>query len=364
MARRHVGFIALLTFMFSLMAPVVLYAQEIPVLYRGMRTIGMGGAFTALSDDENALFYNPAGLNDVSLYGGTDIFNPLFEISSDSVGLASDLADLEGSNLVNVTNFLRERVGEHQHVRFSLFPNILVHNIGVGILAQGTGDLEIRNQSIPDAVTDIKTDIGLVGGVAYGLLDGIQIGVGAKLIQRRGVRKTFTVVDIAGGQFDPLDSMKSEFGYSFDIGVLSHIDRLPLGLPIPLDPTVGLVLQNVTDLDFDTLGKIPQQLNLGFAIHPTIYVMSSTLAFDILDLTKETGQDDDMNKRMHLGAELRFPVVASLRVGLNQMKYVTAGVTLDVLFMQFDFATYGEEIGVYAGQREDRRYLFQLTFGI
>ena len=29
---------------------------------RGVRPLGMGGAFTAISDDQNAFFYNPAGL--------------------------------------------------------------------------------------------------------------------------------------------------------------------------------------------------------------------------------------------------------------------------------------------------------------
>jgi hypothetical protein len=37
-------------------------AAPYPTFYRGVRPLGMGGAFTALADDENALYYNPAGL--------------------------------------------------------------------------------------------------------------------------------------------------------------------------------------------------------------------------------------------------------------------------------------------------------------
>ncbi|MDR2708526.1 MAG: hypothetical protein LBC07_00920 [Elusimicrobiota bacterium] len=37
--------------------------QEARMMVRGIRPMGMGGAFTAISDDENALFYNPAGIS-------------------------------------------------------------------------------------------------------------------------------------------------------------------------------------------------------------------------------------------------------------------------------------------------------------
>ena len=37
-------------------------ARELPKFFEGVRPLGMGGAFTAVADDENALFYNPAGL--------------------------------------------------------------------------------------------------------------------------------------------------------------------------------------------------------------------------------------------------------------------------------------------------------------
>lgn len=52
----------LLTIVASLLFTATLYAQEYDMIYRGPRPMGMGGAFTAVSDDENAIFYNPAGL--------------------------------------------------------------------------------------------------------------------------------------------------------------------------------------------------------------------------------------------------------------------------------------------------------------
>jgi hypothetical protein len=40
-------------------------AQE-PFFYDGTRALSMGKAFSALADDENALFYNPAGLTQIN----------------------------------------------------------------------------------------------------------------------------------------------------------------------------------------------------------------------------------------------------------------------------------------------------------
>ena len=41
----------------------------------GIRPIGMGDAFTAVSDDENALYYNPASLSCLSRVYGTVLLN-------------------------------------------------------------------------------------------------------------------------------------------------------------------------------------------------------------------------------------------------------------------------------------------------
>ena len=38
-----------------------------PVMYRDYRVMGMGGAFTAVADDRNLLFYNPAGFASLGL---------------------------------------------------------------------------------------------------------------------------------------------------------------------------------------------------------------------------------------------------------------------------------------------------------
>ena len=46
-------------------APTVSIGHTYPSLMRGVRPIGMGNAFVAMpGTDENAMFYNPAAIND------------------------------------------------------------------------------------------------------------------------------------------------------------------------------------------------------------------------------------------------------------------------------------------------------------
>jgi hypothetical protein len=85
-------------------------------------------------------------------------------------------------------------------------------------------------------------------------------------------------------------------------------------------------------------------------------------ALDYIDVTRQYEEDDDLGKRLHMGVELQTPFFVSVRAGLNQ-GYVTAGATVDFRFVRLDFATYTEEVGAFAGQREDQRYVFQLTAG-
>jgi hypothetical protein len=81
-----------------------------------------------------------------------------------------------------------------------------------------------------------------------------------------------------------------------------------------------------------------------------------------VDLTHTIGEDRDIPKRLHMGVELALPMILSLRLGLNQ-GYFTYGVSADLWALKLDFASYTEEVGAHAGQRQDRRYVGQITLG-
>jgi hypothetical protein len=330
-------------------------AAEYPALFRGVRPLGMGGAFLTLSDDENALFYNPAGLNDVKGFGGAAILNPYAALSEGSVQLYRDIQDVEGTDAVQVANLLNQHIGEHQHVQAALFPHVYAHNFAVGVLANGSMDMDIRNPAFPEVVTDVKIDAAVLVGLARGFRDQkLQVGVTGKYVRREGVAKTFQPADIVV-DFDPMADRTKETDFAFDVGT-------KVNLPVFLRPSFALVVENVGDLDFEGLGTIPQQVNVGVGIRPDFWILSTTVAAEIHDVTKQIESDNDLYKRVHLGAELRFPTMLALQVGVNG-GYYTAGASVDFWILKVAAATYAEEIGAYAGQRADRRYVAQVSLG-
>ena len=329
-------------------------AQESPSLFRGVRPLGMGGAFLTVSNDENALFYNPAGLNDVQSAHAA-IINPYVAVSKDSIGFVQDLVDLEGTDETAVADFLNQHVGEHQHSQVALFPSFYTRNLAVGLLGSAVMDLEVRNTANPEVVTDAKVDAAGLVGLAHGFRQQrIQVGVTGKYVRREGVRKTFQAADIVV-DFDPFADRSHDTDFAFDLGT-------KFNFPVLFRPSVALVLQNIGDLDFGALGVIPQQVGVGVGFHPDFAGLSNTVALDIQDVTEQVPGDDDLYKRIHLGAEIRFPRIVAVQAGINQ-GYYTFGGSLDFRILKVAAATYAEEVGTFAGQRGDRRYVAQLTLG-
>src|SRR4030067_3310981 len=178
------------------------YAEEFPSLYRGIRPLGMGNAFITVADDENPLFYNPAGLNDVQGLGGVEILNPLIEFSQVGLDAYNDFKDIDSDNVTEVTDLLGDYIGERFSLRTSFFPSIIFHNFGIGALGQVSFSGEVRNRVNPQVIVDGKADVGGVAGIAYGFLEKkVQVGVALKFIQRQRFQKTYYATDIADTNF-------------------------------------------------------------------------------------------------------------------------------------------------------------------
>lgn len=347
-------------FIIFYMASAKTYGEEFPYLYRGVRPLGMGNAFTAVADDGNALFYNPAGLNEINGFGGMEILNPLIEFSKVGLDAYSDFKDIDSNNVQEVTNLLGKYIGERFSLRTALFPHVIFHNFGIGLLTQASISGEVRNRVNPQINIKENVDIGGLVGGSYAFREGrIQVGAGLKFVQRQSFVRTYYATDIAAQSFDPADDFsnnkKTGTGISGDIGV--KINTL-----WPLKPTFGFVLMNIGDLDFGEAGSIPQQLNAGVAIHHDVWILKNTLAFDIVDITKNIPGESNFYKRLHMGLEIKLPYFLSFRAGVNQ-GYSTFGTTLDLWLVKLDYAFYREELGVVAGQKDDARHVAQIAIG-
>ena len=338
-------------------------AKPYPRFFQGVRPMGMGGAFTAVADDENSLFYNPAGLSAISTLN-VGILNPMVDISENSIELVGDANDTDMDDTGEVADLLKQYAGENQHFRMSLFPHVgfNVADIGVmiGGLAQANLDSEIRNPVWPEAHVDFAIDYGLVGGVGAKIpFQDLRLGAALKIITRESLQEVYTATDIADDNFEDNfeDDLSTDTGIALDIGT---IYTLPFIESIQTD--IALAIQNLPTMEFGDDMDVKTQANAGIALKKSFLKFSLTGAIDYLDLTNNIGEDDDWTKRLHMGIEFKLPLVLSLRAGLNQ-GYGTLGATVDVWFIRFDFATYAEEVGAHSGQRSDRRYMGQFTIG-
>ena len=80
----------------------------------GARPLGMGGAFAGVADDENALFYNPAGLAFLNRFGLTSLYSTQYEVVSyAALGLAAPAFGLGALYLSSLGN---RGVGENSEI--------------------------------------------------------------------------------------------------------------------------------------------------------------------------------------------------------------------------------------------------------
>jgi hypothetical protein len=346
------------------LALMVLFAgaaqgEEYPFIYKGIRPMGMGGAFVAVSDDANALFYNPAGLSRIDTVS-VSILPLEVEVGRNTIDVYRDASGVDFSDPDETTDFLRDYVGDQSHLGLYLFPYFTMPRIACALFGTARTDLEVEDMQYPKVDTHAVSDIGAGFGYAQPLLeDTLSLGASLKYDHRESLDEVYTVLDITSDDFDHKvrDDMLKGDGVLLDLGAMYTFrdfgyDNVRVGLCA--DNLIGGKLGDAEDLD--------PHVDLGVSVEENLWITKTTFALDYVDLFSQLDADNDMGKRIRMGVECRLPMFLTVRAGLYQ-GYVTGGVSLDAKYVRFDALTYAEEIGAYAGQRADRRYVLRFLFG-
>lgn len=330
--------------------------------YQGTRPLGMGGAFTAVADDANALVYNPAGLNKLKSWSFA-VINPAVEVGEDTRDFYDEAKDVDFENTDEVADLLRDHMGEFLHARVSLFPHFVMPNFGVGLIGNASADAAPHNVAFPEAEVDARGIAGIqVGGAMPVIEDRLRLGGAVKFMRGWKLDQTYTVVDIADENFDQRvkDDLGKGSGFGLDLGGIYTFDG------VLLKPSVGVALQNVFDTDMSEGGELPMQLNVGIAATEEFWgwltVNAAADWVDVFGNLSESGEDYDLAKRLHAGLEAWLTRRLGLRAGLYQGN-PTFGATVDLWVLKAEYATYAEEIGTKAGARDDRRHVVQVSLG-
>ena len=350
---------------------LALIIMEVPAKSRatftGVRAMGMGNATVANLDDASAMLTNPAGLDlyqershltiNFGAYmspGVPDLINFMDNHSrelTDEQGLKTldnefynDLYDIDG---------LWSTVG--------MLPSVSFVGRALGLTCGGYYYWNIPTRVmlesgvlVPKVFIGTQADQVLTGSVARRFNKNMSIGASAKVIDR------YIVDDMALGYaqtmefierfkedklsaIDPL--LRHQSGAGVDLGGIGHFGAFRAGL-------------SVLDL-FSYIGSeiVTPRLNVGVAckalrLMESPWVDDATLTFDIHDVWRHA----NFFTKLNMGAEMRFSNM-EIRLGINQ-GYFTAGTTLRWAFFRLDYLFYGEEMGLYHG---DKPLLYHVT---
>lgn len=319
------------------------------------RAAGMGNAYTAVVDDVDSLFYNPAGLALNRSYG-LEVLGLDFGLNK--VGSLDDFSDWMDSNqdLVEIMdNLYGRRVWVNTQARSIVY----IPSAAFGVFGVGNGGIALHNPVLPTLHTDVRMDYGMIGGIGVNVIDELlDVGFSVTRIDRQGATLPLGAETMANLDMDDLmDQLKSKgVGYSVDIG-------MRLTSPYDYQPTLSFVWRDVGDTRF--------RLRSGthaFASQKSEMILGMTAKVDMplvtvqpaVEIRKVSDRDMALNQKLNFGVEIDLPIL-DVRGGFHQ-GYYSLGLGIDLFLMRLEVATYGVEMGAYPGQAEDRRYLLNLAF--
>ncbi len=333
-------------------------------LYRSAYFLGRGDAGIATADDQEAIFYNPAGLAyGKGVYKKTVLLSPHAEFSLATRDLYRKLS-VEKSESVDA---LKNAVGKNQHLGLGNLSALVLRRAALGVITTSNLDLLVSKAAKNNALETLDLKASVNQGLTFSLAEGfwdqsLLVGITGKFLIARGMGSLSASVidaqDIQSLQNDD-NFMRLGTGSGADFGMM-------LRSSTGMQASFGLLVENlggtqiISEIDEYAGETLEQTVNLGFSIKPGTKFSRVQVLADYRDLTNVHG--DDPGKKLHIGTELSLKQFAGFTLGLHQ-GYPTGGVFLNLYFLRFDVGSYTQEMGDRAGDRPDQRFFFRLMGG-
>ena len=393
--RYHIRYLFVLVILLCLGGVFTLQAQKIgtgelrrPV--QGVRNLGMGNTGIGLSFDENALFYNPAGLVGVDkILVGFPILN---EVSDDSVKIVKEIRELVADK--NTSGIAALLMGKRVHYRLLTDLNLILPfgelmTFGMARGLETQFDLAVRNPVSIEIDFGFRLDSISNMGFAMPVARGRWlVGAGVETVERCDIPlTTATLGDILSNT-----NLSSSFG-SCKLTDLKRAQTFNFGFQRRLETASamkmiwGMSAYNIGGLKFNRSDNETNpsdqnlELSTGLSWQPAWGPLRMLYAIDLRDLTMKHADDtycqsnkgtDCIWKRLHIGTEFGFFPIDSgastfaVRAGFNQ-GYFTYGFELNpfIFFrgLNIQYAVYKTETGDQIGDRPDKRRVLQINLG-
>ena len=341
----------------------------------------MGDAYTAVADDENTLFYNPAalgrntGLHIVPLKGNItvpDVLDKDLSLDSPGVGLSDRFEDFPSD-----AEGIADRVlGYPLYLEMASAPSFKLLNFGFNFFAISKTSMDLQNAIHPVLNVDYRLDRGFITGYAFNFGKGgngrnpsghrSTLGIGFKTMNRQGLKGSF---DLFGTELldiiqdsDDYKSIRKNLGYSkgsgygFDLGFEHNIFMGPTRL------TFGASWLDIGDTSFDleegdyAIPDQEQSLNFGFSFNQDLGLLDYTLA---VDYSNALDSQTSAASKMKLGARARLPIINAY-LGYNG-GYASWGLGINAFLFDIKIGFYGIELGNQFRQREGKRTVITIS---
>jgi hypothetical protein len=318
----------------------------------------MGGAYTAVASDQNAIFTNPAGyalVKDriISVFT-LGIRIPIDESALKIYGGILDGTDVTSSENVdeyfNNTTLTPGLTGPFQFGRVGdNFGFAFYNNLDVRLVTNPAGIL-------PEATYSSYNDLGLVGG--YGLqlpfLENFYAGFNLKVVLRLKSEIDGTLIAVIDTASDPESiPLAKAIGFGSDLGLLyspATWCRLGLAAKDFFGTRFHWETTSESGVAYEP-SYIKPRVAIGAAFFPLAPKERSSKGFSNLILAVDYADLLDFSpffSNVKVGASFDTLKVITLRFGIDA-GYFTGGVGFDLKWTQIELAYFVDELGVYPG---------------
>jgi hypothetical protein len=335
-----------------LLCPAIGIAESLPnlVFIQGVRPMSMGGAFTAVADDENLLFFNPAGLQKIensrlTISGFSASFNidtiqMMYKIPSSywDAEKWQSISQKRINTLQNYDSLIRvsNPLLQFTYIRPNFAVSLLNSDVSVHLDFSHSGE---------QSVVRLKERGDIIAMVSYSkkIIPGLSLGGTLKWIEQQRIDGKI-VADL----LSDLGEQTSIFGISLsnDLGVLykfqDMIPKLPLTLGISAQNILGVGVNRVELRlkNFRTVNTFSRQspkrlFMFGIAYQPDWKIFSPYFP-EALTFAADVGGLDPI---IHLGIEVKLLRWLSLRTGLHNGFSAGLGLQTQRLFFDAMYAT-------------------------
>lgn len=363
------------TILFIVISSFRLDASELRGPEAGVIPYGMGRAYSAVADDWLALHYNPAGLAQVRTVE-LQAFDLKLGANSQVVN-SSDLVKSMSDNATTSVEKANKLIGKKIYAQVNNTSQLTIPNFAIGVIYDIQANVDLQNKQYP--YTDLRyvKDIGLITGTGWGFgrKKELRIGLALKFIKRKGGTSRVDIDDISSVQ----SSLLSRFAATGSaVGFTPGIQHTVF-LKNRAEINTSLVWHDVGNTSFgdNTQSSRPEQIEQNLIAGAEFRLAIGgkvdrrkarrygqersphhlSFAFDYSHLNKSINKVQ-LARHLHYGLNLDLPII-SIQAGANQNQFCF-GTAIEFFGLRVAASSYAEEMGSYAGQKPDRRYLLSI----